>query len=83
MSRRSVVLEPEDRKKRAAVQALATIRADKLEKRKESNMSRSERKSKEREREVAKFANVHREEKKRKYAEDGKSKARQEKKQKL
>lgn len=82
MARRAVVLDREDRKRRAAVQMVSTIRADKQTKRHEATMARGEKKQKERQREVDKFAGVHREEKKRKYAEDGKSQVRQLKKQK-
>ena len=52
MARRSVVVEPGDRKARAAVQMLATIKNDKVAKRKEANQARSMEKQKQLERQV-------------------------------
>ena len=77
LSRRAVILEPEDRKKRALVQMVATIRASKSEKRTAAGQIRSQKKAAERARQDAKFSDVHRDEKKRKYAEDGKREAAQ------
>lgn len=73
LSRRAVVLDRGDRKRRAAVQMLSTIRADKSTKRHEASVARSENRQKQKQRIADKFADVHREEKKRKYAEDGKA----------
>jgi len=76
-----VILEPEERKNRAAVQMLATVRNSKLEKREVANKDRLARKKKDKQREVDKFAEVHRSEKKRKYTDIGKEQlARQRKK---
>lgn len=79
MSRRAVVLEPEDRNKRAAVQMLATIAADKITKRKVAQTVRSKIKEKAKEKTAEKFADVHQAEKKRKYRDEGKDKAFKEK----
>jgi ribosome biogenesis protein BMS1 len=84
MYRRTTVVEPEDRAKRATVQMLSTIAADKITKRKSSRAERSQthKKSKEKVSEV--FAGAAKEEKKRKYRDDGKMKvARDRKKQKI
>ena len=75
MSRRAVVLEPEDRNKRAAVQMLATIAADKITKRKVAQTERSKVKEKAKLKTAEKFADVHQAEKKRKYRDEGKDKA--------
>lgn len=80
IARRAVVLDKEDRKRRAAVQMVSTIRADKTQKRHEAATRRNDKKQIMRQRESDKFADVHKQEKKRKYAEDGKSLLRQEKK---
>lgn len=79
MSRRAVVLEPEDRNKRAAVQMLATIAADKTTKRKVAQTERSKVKEKAKAKTAEKFADVHQAEKKRKYRDEGKDKAFKEK----
>lgn len=65
--KRAVVLEPEDRDKRAAVQMLATITADKVAKRKVAQTVRTDKNNKAKERESAKFADVAKEQKKRNY----------------
>jgi ribosome biogenesis protein BMS1 len=79
MSRRAVVLEPEDRNKRAAVQMLATISADKLSKRKVAQTQRSAKQLKVKEKVAERFASVAKEEKKRKYRDEGKEKILKEK----
>ena len=79
MSRRAVVLEPEDRNKRAAVQMLATIAADKITKRKVAQTERSKVKEKAKAKTAEKFADIHQAEKKRKYRDEGKDKAFKEK----
>jgi hypothetical protein len=56
---------------------VATIRASKSEKRAAAGQLRMQKKSAERARQEAKFSDVHRGEKKRKYAEDGKRDAAQ------
>ena len=76
VERRQVVLEPEEKKARAAVSALQTIKKDKTLKRHEANTVRREKKQKEKDRETARFSDVHAEEKKRKYASAGKDEAR-------
>ena len=79
MSRRAVVLEPEDRNKRAAVQMLSTIAADKLTKRKVAQTQRSAKQLKVKEKASERFASVAKEEKKRKYRDEGKEKVLKEK----
>lgn len=81
MARRAVVLDRDDRKRRAALQMLSTIRADKQTKRHDATVARGEKKQKLKQREADKFADVHRLEKKRKYAEEAKAQVRQQKKQ--
>ena len=71
MARRAVVVDPEDRKKRAALQALATIGADKRAKRKEKQGERRASKSKELANKKAFFADDHKEARKRKHVEAG------------
>lgn len=73
MSKRAVILDPEDRKKRAAIQMLSTIRKDKLSIRNEAQKKRRDEKAKSIERSVERFADVHKEEKKRKYIAEGKA----------
>lgn len=70
-ARRAVVLEPEERKSRAALQMLSTLKASKTAIRLQSNNTRLKLKQKKREQEQAKFTDVHKEEKKRKYRADG------------
>ena len=73
MAKRAVVLDPEDRNKRAAIQMLSTIRKDKLAIRHESQKKRNAEKVKAIARTAEKFADVHKEEKKRKYVAEGKA----------
>jgi ribosome biogenesis protein BMS1 len=75
LSRRAVIVDPEDRQRRAAVQILSTIKSSKLEKRRISDRTRAERKSMARVREAAKFQSARKEERKRRYSEEGKSEA--------
>jgi ribosome biogenesis protein BMS1 len=75
IQKRAVILEPEDRDKRAAVQMLSTITADKVAKRKVAQTQRSAKNLKAKERESDKFADVAKELKKRNYRDSGKEKA--------
>jgi len=72
--RRAVIVEPEERKTRAALQMLSTIRKNKVEKRQESNVARQADKQKVKERESHRFEDFHKETKKRKHMEQGKEK---------
>jgi ribosome biogenesis protein BMS1 len=72
VQRRAVVLDPEDRKKRALVQMLSTIRADKSAKREASQKVKLSKKVKDAAKVTEMFADVHKEEKKRKYIAQGK-----------
>jgi ribosome biogenesis protein BMS1 len=74
-SKPKMILEPEDRDKRAAVQMLSTITADKVAKRKVAQTQRSAKNLKAKERESDKFADVAKELKKRNYRDSGKEKA--------
>jgi hypothetical protein len=74
------VLEPEDRKKRAAVQMLETIRKDKVAKRVATRKDRLQTKQKEAARMEAKFADVHKAEKRKRYTDAGKEEVRREQK---
>ena len=80
MSRRAVVLEPEDRKKRALIQTLQTIAKDKHEKRAVRNEERFNNKKKQIELITSKFEDIKKEDKKRKYREEGKERVHREKK---
>jgi ribosome biogenesis protein BMS1 len=80
LSRRAVVLDPEEKKGRAAVQMLSSIRADKLDKRAASAAVRTSKKAKEKKQEAGRFEERNQEEKKRKYKEAGKEQASREKK---
>lgn len=73
MAKRAVVLDPEDRKKRAAIQMLSTIKKDKVAIRNETQKKRKAEKAKVIARSHEKFADVHKEEKKRKYVAEGKA----------
>jgi ribosome biogenesis protein BMS1 len=75
IDKRAVILEPEDRDKRAAVQMLSTITADKVKKRKIAQTVRSAKNLKTKEKESEKFADVAKELKKRNYRDSGKEKA--------
>lgn len=73
MAKRAVILDPEDRKKRAAIQMLSTIKKDKVSIRNETQKKRKAEKAKVIARSHEKFADVHKEEKKRKYVMEGKA----------
>jgi len=76
MQKRAVVVEPEDKSKRAFVQMLGTLKNEKVAIRREKNRVRSEQASKEKQRHKEIFDPLVREEKKRKYAADGKEEVR-------
>lgn len=78
MAQRAVVLEPEDKRKRAAVQMLETIRNDKVTKRVQSQKERLKMKQKEAAKVAEKFADVHKAEKRKRYTEAGKDQLRRE-----
>lgn len=71
MAKRAVILEPEDRKKRAVIQMLSGIRTDKEAKRKLANQLRLKKKIAETEKRNEQFEPIKREEKKRKFREKG------------
>jgi hypothetical protein len=75
MAKRAVILEPGDRRKRAVVDMLSTIRAEKSAKRSSKQTERLETISKKKAAETAKFEPVAREERKRKFMEKGKEDA--------
>jgi ribosome biogenesis protein BMS1 len=72
MAKRAVILEPEDRKKRAVVDMLSSIRAEKTAKRGVKQAQRLATFSKKKEAEAEKFEPLMKEQKKRKFAEKGK-----------
>lgn len=72
VSRRAVILDPEDRKKRAVVQMLSTIGADKSAKRSASQLVRTNKKLKEKAKIAESFEDVHKETRKRKFIALGK-----------
>ena len=74
-AKRAVILEPEEKKARAVVQMLSTVRKSKMEKRHASNEARSSKKRKAKEMESARFEDQHKEEKRAKYRDEGKKKA--------
>lgn len=76
VNRRAVILEPEDRKKRALIQTVQTINKEKLEKRRQANEVRKEKKVKADKFIADKFADVNQEAKKKRYREMGQSEAR-------
>jgi ribosome biogenesis protein BMS1 len=71
VARRAIVVDPEEKKKRAALQTLAAVGSDKKSKRKEAQVARRATKTKVRARETAFFADDHKETKKRKHIETG------------
>ncbi len=71
LARRAVILEPEEKKSRAMVQMLSTIRKDKEAKRLQSAKEKQKEKQKIKLREAERFSDVQREDKKRKYREAG------------
>jgi ribosome biogenesis protein BMS1 len=82
VARRAVILDPEDRKKRALVQMLSTVSKNKEAKRLETKTQKSQEKAKKNAKEAEKFAESAREEKKRKHRDAGKDRAFKEKKMK-
>lgn len=76
MARRAVMMEPEERRERAAVQILQTIGKDKKAKKHESNVRRKEKSDKSAAKKAEFFADDAKYEKKRKAADKGKEKAR-------
>lgn len=75
-----MVLEPEDKDKRAAIQMLSAIKNDKVAKRVTKNRERIADHHKALAKSQEKFAGVDRDEKKRKYTERGKEEVRRAKK---
>ena len=75
LAKRAVVLDPEEKKSRAAVQMLSTIKKSKVEKRQAANAKRMSKKNQDKEKESTRFADFHKENKKRKYSEKGKEMA--------
>lgn len=75
LARRAVILEPEDRKKRALVQMLTTVSKDKQTKRSASKAVKSAQNLKSKLKEKEKFEPMAREDRKRKFAMEGKEKA--------
>lgn len=80
LARRAVVLEPEDRKKRGLVHMVSSIAKDKIEKRKLAKENKTKQNAKAKAREQDRFADVHKEEKKKRYRDEGKESIRREKK---
>ena len=76
VERRQVVLEPEEKKTRAAVQVLETIAKEKKLIRHSANEARKERKDKAKAKETERFADVHAAEKRKRFTEKGKEQAR-------
>ena len=75
MYKRAVVVEPEDRAKRATIQMLSTIAVDKIAKRKLTRTARSQANAKSKEQRTEVFADAARDERKRKFRDDGKSRS--------
>jgi ribosome biogenesis protein BMS1 len=75
LAKRAVVLEPDEKKARAVVQMLSTVRKSKVEKRHAAGQERSSKKRKAKEMEAGRFEEQHREEKRAKYRDEGKKKA--------
>ena len=75
LAKRAVILEPEERKARAVVQMLSTVRKDKQEKRHVAGQERLSKKRKAKELEAGRFEEQHKEEKRAKYRDEGKKKA--------
>lgn len=71
-ARREVsLLEPEERRTRALMATVSTIAKDKAAKRKQSDDQRRQKKQKEKAREAERFADVHKDEKRKRYREQG------------
>jgi ribosome biogenesis protein BMS1 len=80
VARRAVIVEPEERKKRALIQMLHTIKNNKEMKRHEIKVLKSQQRKKTIEKLNEKFQPLKQEEKKRKFREIGKENARRENK---
>lgn len=80
LARRAVVLEPEEKKQRAAVQIVSAIGKDKMAKRALAKQLKGEKAKKAKAKVAEYFDPVHKEEKKRKYRESGKEATRRESK---
>jgi ribosome biogenesis protein BMS1 len=83
MSKRAVILEPEDRKKRGLISMLSTIGKEKAHQRANTKAIKSKQNLEKKQRVREKFEPLLKEEKKRKYAMDGKEKAMREGKAKV
>lgn len=81
LARRAVILEPEEKKSRAMLQMLSTIRKDKDQKRFVAHKDRLKEKQKKDAKESERFSEIHKEEKKRKYREQGLERERKAKRQ--
>jgi ribosome biogenesis protein BMS1 len=80
-ARRAVsVHEPEERKMRALLAAVSTIAKDKRKKREQSESDRREKKRKETARESERFAEIHKDEKRKRYRDQGLEEQRRQKK---
>lgn len=77
-ARRAVVLEPEERRSRALMAAVHTIAKDKEGKRRIADQQRSEQRKARQERESARFADVKKDEKRKRYRDQGLTAQRQE-----
>jgi ribosome biogenesis protein BMS1 len=71
LSRRAVILEPEERKQRGLLQMVSTIKKDKDKKRRAVNKERLVARKQVMEKEKEKFADIQKDQKKRKYKETG------------
>ena len=74
-TKRAVVMEPQERKMYTMMQQARTIRNDKVKKRKAKKVEKKAKRQKVMEREKAKFAEHHREIKKKGYIKAGKERA--------
>lgn len=78
LQRRAVIQEPEERKARAVVQMLGSLRKDKMDKRHVASQLRSTQKRKIKDREEGRFEEVSKEVKRSKYRDEGKEKLQKE-----
>ncbi|CAM9426854.1 unnamed protein product [Phaeothamnion confervicola] len=76
LDKRAVVLEPQERKKVALMQALNTIRKEKTKLRRQAGQKKREEVLKRKAKETGAFADIHRADKKRHHREQGKEQAR-------
>eukprot|EP01038_Epipyxis_sp_PR26KG_P004817 gene4817-6750_t len=72
LTKRAIILEPEERKSRGAISMLGAIAKQKKEKRLQSQTIRLQKRNEEKQRETERFESFHKEEKKRKYRDEGK-----------